>query len=305
MNIVLASKFNWDQNDLSIISNEGMDNTFLCPDEAAEIPLKYNEVDVVIGNWFFKYHEVREFTRLKYIQLLSSGYNGIDPNEIKNSDVIINTAKNIYSIPISEYVVGNILSFYKCHNFFYNNQRQHKWEKKRNIQELYGKKVLIVGTGSIGIEIAKRISAFTNELYGCNRTKRDIKYFNTIFPLEQIDNVINDIDVIILSIALTQETEQLITSRTFDNMKSDCIIVNVSRGGVINESDLNHALKARKIGGAILDVFEEEPLEEHSPLWNYDNVIITPHNAFASDKNNERLRKLIIENFVRWRDTQL
>ncbi len=300
MNIVLAGKYQWEKNDLNIISRNGEDNVYVCLDEEAPIPLAYGEIDVVVGNWFFKYHNIEEFTRLKYIQLLSAGYNGINPDDVKKRGIVLHNARDVYSIPISEFVIGNIISFYKKSNFFYMNKKNHKWVKNRDLQELYDKKVLIVGTGSIGREIAIRIRAFTNFVYGCNRTIRDDCLYIKIYPLDSLKAIASKMDIIILTIALSNETSSLIDDSVLSIMKQNSLIVNVSRGGVINESALIKALEKHSIGGAILDVFEQEPLDANSPLWRMENTIITPHNAFVSDRNNERLRDVILKNFKLW-----
>lgn len=300
MNIILASRFQWDESDIVFFSNGERDKVFLCPDEENEIPISHNEVDVVIGNWFFKYHNIDEFKRLKYIQLLSAGFNGIDPKIAEERNIVLYNAKDVYSIPISEFVVGSILFSYKKGYYFYRNQCICKWEKNRALQELYNKRVLIVGTGSIGHEIALRIGSFTEYVYGCNRTLRQDKSYKLIYPIEQLGRCVKEMDIVILTIAHTQETDHLINSRILSNMKKDVLIVNVSRGGVIDESALIEFIDKKRIGGAILDVFEDEPLSSDSPLWHKENVIITPHNAFASDKNNGRLRKLIRDNYTAW-----
>lgn len=300
MNIVLAGRINWEIKDINTITRNGKDNVFICPNEEEPIPLPHDEVDVVIGNWFFKYHDIREFSQLKYIQLLSAGYNGIDPDDVKEQGIVLHNAKDVYSIPISEFVIGNILAFYKNEYYFFSQQKNRKWEKNRNLQELYDKKVLIIGTGSIGREIAIRINPFTAFVYGCNRTVRNDDLFKCTYSLNSLNEVVPDMDVIILAIALTKDTRHLINVDVLSRMKQNAIIVNVSRGGVIDENALVKALEQKSIGGAILDVFEQEPLDDGSPLWTMENTIITPHNAFVSDRNNERLMNVVIKNYELW-----
>lgn len=303
MNIILAGRVNWKKEDIDIITNYGKDIVYICPDEESPISISHNEVDVVIGNWFFKYHNIKEFSKLKYIQLLSSGYNGINPNDAIRKGIVLQTAKDVYSIPISEFVIGNILAFYKGTYHFYHNKEDHIWEKNRDIQELFDKKVLIVGTGSIGHQIAIRIKAFTPFVYGCNRTIRDDKLYKHIYLLDSLIDVVSAMDIIILTVALAEETTNLIDTDILSRMKRKALIVNVSRGGVIDENALIEALEKKKIGGAILDVFEQEPLDITSPLWSMENTIITPHNAFVSDKNNERLKDMVLRNYKLWENS--
>ena len=303
MNIVLAGNFKWNRNDISIISRNGKDNVFIHLSEEEKLSIEHEEVDIIICNWFFKYHSLKEFKKLKYIQLLSAGYNGITLEEAERYGIVIHNAKNVYSIPISEFVVGNILQFYKNGYYFFENKKKHMWEKCRNLQELYLKNVLIVGTGSIGHEIAIRMNAFTPSVYGCNRTVKEDVLFKKIFPLESLAEIVAEMDIVILSVAMTNETDHLINSKILSKMKHNSLIVNVSRGGIIDEEALIDSLIKHDIGGAILDVFEEEPLGESSRFWNMDNVIITPHNAFVSESNNNRLREVVFSNLKAWENS--
>lgn len=300
MIIVLAGNFKWTDDDLLFFSDHGNNKLVKIADEEGVLPIAEENVDVVIGNWFFKYHKLENFKNLKYIQLLSSGYNGIDPAAVHKMGITLYNAKDVYSIPISEFVICRLLSFYKHEKFFFEKQKEHNWLKLREIEELYGKRVLIIGTGSIGNSIASRIGAFTSEVYGCNRTIRNNSLYREIFPLVDLSKVISSFDIIILSIALTEDTKHLIDSNILNLLTRSNILVNVSRGQCIDESALEKALSLGRLGGAILDVFEDEPLSEHSPLWDLDNVLISPHNAFASNNNSSRLRTVILRNFDQW-----
>ena len=147
---------------------------------------------------------------------------------------------------------------------------------------------------------AKRMRSFTPYVYGCNRTKKESVFFDSLYPLKELPDIVHDMDIIIITIALTKETEHLIDKNIMRKLKDDCIIVNVSRGKVVDEQALIDELKCGSLGGAILDVFENEPLPCDSLLWEMENVVITPHNSFVSDLNEERLLKNVIDNFTRW-----
>ncbi len=303
MNIVIAGNTGLTETDLKSIFKTSEDKFYFCSDEDTEIPIAEKDVDAIVCNWFFKYHELSKFSNLKYIQLLSAGYNGIDPEEVRGKSIALYNAKNIYSIPISEFVLGTILAYYKKFDHFFRNKANHKWEKIRQLPELHDKKVLIVGTGSIGTEIAKRMKGFTDFVFGCNRTVVKKEFFTDIFPLSNLLDIIPEMDIIILSIALTRETFHLIDETMINKMKRGTLIVNISRGSIIDQNPLINSLSKDEIGGAILDVFEEEPLDEKNPLWDMENVLITPHNAFASERNTERIKKMILANFQNWRDS--
>lgn len=301
MNIVLAGNFDWTKDDIEELSSNGKDTVFICRNEEQSLPLDADRIDVVVCNWFFKYHNINEFTSLKYIQLLSVGYNGIDGDIVHKMGIELHNARDVYSIPISEFVIGNILAIYKQNRYFLTNQWARRWEKNRGLQELYEKKVLIVGTGSIGVEIAKRISVFTPFVYGCNRTIRSNPHIIQTYPLSEFEEIVADFDILIFTIALARETKYLVDKQVLSKIKNTALIVNVSRGAIIEESGLISFLSENKSAGAVLDVFEEEPLPNESPLWGFDNVILTPHNAFVSNHNNDRLREVILKNYHTWR----
>lgn len=301
MTILLAGRFDWNKLDLKNVIDDL--NIIICNDEDEdEMDVNPAEVDAIVCNWYFKYHDIHRYENLKYIQLLSTGYNGIDPEEVKGMGIELHNAKGIYSVPMAEFVVGNILLFYKRYCCFVQQKSSHDWKKKRDIEEILDKKILIIGTGDVGTETAKRLRGFTDYLYGCNRTVKDIDYFDKIYLMTDLPEILPEMDIIVTCVALTPDTKNLLDYEMFSKMKRSVLVVNVSRGEVINEKDIIFALENNMIGGAILDVFEEEPLSYDSKLWELDNVIITPHNSFVSNRNEERISAMIMYNLGCWVD---
>jgi len=126
--------------------------------------------------------------------------------------------------------------------------------------------------------------------------KPENKLINELYRPDAICQVLNKSDIVILALPLTGQTHHMMNKHKFESMRKGSVLINVSRGGVIDETALIQALQDNKFLGVALDVFEEEPLSHDSPLWGFDKVIITPHNSFVSDKVNERLFDLIINN---------
>lgn len=120
--------------------------------------------------------------------------------------------------------------------------------------------------------------------------------FDSIYPVDKLDSMLPDADVIILTLPLIEETQGFFNKNKFALMKKSAVFVNVSRGKLVNQTDLIFALDNQVINGAVLDVFEDEPLTEDSPLWDMPNTVITPHNSFVGDGNNERMFNLISKN---------
>lgn len=197
---------------------------------------------------------------------------------------------------MAEFAVGGVLQLYKQFDFFRKNQIQHKWEKSRNLIELAGKNILIVGAGNIGSQVAKRFKAFDANVIGIDLYPNDDCNFDSIYPVDKLDSMLPDADVIILTLPLIEETQGFFNKNKFALMKKSAVFVNVSRGKLVNQTDLIFALDNQVINGAVLDVFEDEPLTEDSPLWDMPNTVITPHNSFVGDGNNERMFNLISKN---------
>lgn len=265
--------------------------------ENEQLPCKYEWVEGIIGNSLFLSHPIERFANLKYIQLTSAGYDRVPMDYVREYNIEIHNAKGVYSVPMAEFAIAGVLQLYKQSRFFECNQKKHVWEKNRNILELQGKNVCIVGCGDVGTECAKRFRAFGCRIMGVNRSKRESALYDTIVGLDEMNKVVEKADILLLTIALTDETRHLINQNILNKLKETAIIVNLSRGEIIDTEALIDNLS--RIRGAVLDVFEEEPLSAENVLWGMENVILTPHNSFVGDGNNERLKKVIFGNLER------
>lgn len=163
---------------------------------------------------------------------------------------------------MAEYAIAGVLQLYKKSNVFSRFQAEHEWKKQRDIIELFGKTVCIVGCRSVGSECAKRFKAFGCSVLGLDVSVFDNVMFDKIYPIEQAKLVFGEGDIVVLTLPLTDKTEHFINRDMLSSMKPGAILVNISRGKVVSEPDLIEALKHHSLGGAVLDVFEEEPLNE-------------------------------------------
>lgn len=266
--------------------------------ESDALPCAYEWVDGVICNGLFLHHTIERFANLKYIQLTSAGYDRVPMDYIKAHNIEIHNAHGVYSIPMAEFAICGVLQLYKQARFFQKNQAEHRWEKHRGLLELYGKTVCIVGCGSVGTECAKRFKAFGCNVVGVDLFPRQDENYNSMLELERLNEGLPKADILVLTIPLTDETHRFLNAEKFMLMKTGAVLVNISRGAVIDENALIEALNYR-LGGAVLDVFDSEPLRENSPLWDTENVILTPHNSFIGDGNGERLCDLINNNIMK------
>jgi len=253
-----------------------------------------DSADILVTYNPFKTLDISKMKNLKYIQTTSIGIDQIPIEKTINRDIIIANNKGGYSIPIGEWIVMSILEIYKNSKKFYEQQLNQKWKMNFSISELTGKKIGFIGTGTLATEAAKRLQGFEVEIWGVNTNGHDKEYFDKCFASDQMDEVFKNCDVVVATIPATKYTLGIINKDKFEIMKDNSVFINVGRGNIVNEKDLIKYMK--KFKGVVLDVFENEPLDKESELWKFDNVIITPHNSWVSDKNEERTFNMIYDN---------
>jgi phosphoglycerate dehydrogenase-like enzyme len=295
MNLLVTGAFNCREADLQVLSDMGNEVLFQQM-ESEDLPCSYSWVEGVVCNGLFLHHPIEKFENLKYIQLTSAGFDRVDMEYIEKKGIKIFNARGVYSVPMAEFALWGVLELLKQGSAFTENQKAHKWEKIRGLKELFGKTVCVVGCGNVGSECAKRFKAFGTRVLGVDIVKPKSEFYDEYFPFEEMSEALGEADVLVLTLPLTKKTENLFDSKTFALLKKDALLVNISRGKVLNQQDLITALSDGKISGAVLDVFETEPLEENSPLWDMENVIITPHNSFVGENNLARLKEVILKN---------
>ena len=294
MKLLITGAWNFTSEQLNQINSIGHTVVFM-QNEKDELPCKYEEIEGVICNGLFLYHSIEKFSSLKYIQLTSAGFDRVPMDYVQSHDIKIFNARGVYSIPMAEFAISGVLQLYKQSKFFYKIQKNRVWEKHRNLLELYGKTVCIVGCGNVGTECAKRFKAFGCNVVGVDLYSRQDDAYEKIYSLNDLDNCLENADAVVLTLPLTNETKHIMNANRFKVMKNGSVLVNIARGQVVDEQALLEALDD-KLLGAVLDVFEEEPLCAKSPLWQKENSIITPHNSFVGDGNNGRLFNVILEN---------
>lgn len=293
MNLLITGAWNEAKQNISLLEQIGHRVCFMQQEKDA-LPCEYNWVEGVICNGLFLHHPIEKFQNLKYIQLTSAGYDRVDLEYIQKHGIEIHNARGVYSIPMAEFALSGVLQLYKQAAFFYENKKMCKWEKHRGLKELFGKKVLIAGCGSVGNECAKRFAAFGCEATGIDLYPREDMLYKKILPLTELDAQLKSADIVVLTLPLTNQTKYLMNQKRLKTLKKDAVLVNISRGAVIDTAALLEQID--HLGGAVLDVFEEEPLNENSPLWQKEKVILTPHNSFAGEGNAIRLKKIILSN---------
>jgi len=237
---------------------------------------------------------------LQWVQALSAGVDHYPLDALADSGVVLTNASGVHAEPIGEQVLGYMLAFERGLHTAIRNQTESHWEHVGG-GELRGGTVGVVGVGAIGGRVAELASAFGMEVLG---TKRDTSTVpdgvDELYGADEYREVVRRADYLVLACPLTDETEGLIGSDEFRLMPSDAVLVNIARGRVVDESALESALQRHRIGGAALDVFEEEPLPDDSPLWDLSNVVVTPHTAGRTPHYLERCADIFAENYERF-----
>ena len=234
--------------------------------------------------------------KLEWVQ---SGWAGVDDlcREGLRRDYTLTNAKGIFGPLVSEYVMTYVFGFERRIFDMRSNQSNQNWQPLpyRPSKEI---SLGIIGLGSIGRHLALTARHFGIRVTGLNRSGKPCDEVDKIYTTENLDGFLENLDYVVLTLPATSETTHLIDKDVLSLMKPSSILMNVGRGNSINEEHLAHALREGVIGGAVLDVFETEPLPQDSPLWQLPNVWVTPHtsaNSFPED-----ITGIFIENYQRF-----
>ncbi len=251
------------------------------------------------------------FLSAKKLKWIHAAYVGIDNllfPELLKSKVLLTSSRGIHGDTVSDHIMAMILAFAKGLLTSWTCKSQRKWspvDVMRQRFEPQEKLLGIVGFGTIGQSLARKAKAFGMQVMATkNRAGRGekIKYVDRLFPRDKFGEFLCTADFVVLTVPLTKETHHLIGAKELDCMKKTTIIINAARGGIVDEKALIRALKKKKIAGAGLDVFEEEPLSPESKLWELENVIITPHIAGSRRDYFKKVGEIFRVNLNRYLD---
>jgi len=239
---------------------------------------------------------------LRWIQSTASGVDIYDLDPLRGHNVALTNAAGVSANPIAEQVLGSIITFERrLHEAF--DQRERREFRRLEGRELHGKTIGIIGVGAIGSRVAELAQAFDMEVLGTKATPEDgHEHVDELRGPDATQWLAGCAEYLLVSCPLTDETRNLVGDKEFASMSADIVLVNVARGPIVDQEALRYALQKGRIRGAILDVFEEEPLPPESPLWSYSNVIVTPHMAGSTPRYFERVADLFVTNWDRFLD---
>jgi D-2-hydroxyacid dehydrogenase (NADP+) len=242
-------------------------------------------------------------SRLRLVLSISAGVDQLPILALHERGVAICNTKGAQAASMAEHVICGMLAISHRFPAFIRNQEKKCWKNYYG-KDIAGQTVCIIGTGSIGAEIGKRAKAFDMRVYGVKRNPEPIEYFDNVCGTDMLHEALRPADFIVMATPLTSATYHLLKAANFQVMKKTAVVVNVSRGQTIDERALIDALQNGQISGAVLDVFENEPLPPDHSLWQMDNVLITPHNAALTYNTNRKIIEILCENIRRFRQGQ-
>ena len=264
-----------------------------------------NKADVLVISGLWSDQVLDRAVSLRYIQSISAGYEQFPLDELQNRGIRLCTASGVNADAVSHHAMGLVLSLCRHLYLARDNQRTQNWrpwisERSQREDDLSEKTMLIVGLGEIGSRLSRLAKAFGMKVIGVkNQIRKHKGVVDEIYAPEMINDLLEIADFSVLCCPLTKGTENIIDAEAFSKMRSSSYLVNVARGGCVEEKALLKALTEGQIAGAAIDHFCEEPLPASSPFWNIPNLIITPHSAGETAKYEGKLIDVLLENLDR------
>jgi phosphoglycerate dehydrogenase-like enzyme len=236
---------------------------------------------------------------LRWIHTSSLGMDPLLTDEIVNSDIVVTTSRGVCERPIAEWILGSLLLFTKDLRRTIELQQERRW-LHRETEPILGRKALVVGPGPVGRETVNLLRAAGMDVAVVGRSARIDEELGAVHAITELDALLPTVDDVVITLPLTEETRGLFDRERLGRMRPGARLVNVGRGAVVVEDDLLAAIDSGHIGGAALDVFENEPLATESPFWSRSNVLVSPHASGDLIGWRGRVVERFEENLRRW-----
>jgi phosphoglycerate dehydrogenase-like enzyme len=237
--------------------------------------------------------------KTRWVHSLSAGVENQVFPDFADSPVPLTNGRGVYRESLGEFVLAAILFFAKDFRRLLRSQAARRWEQF-DCEVIEGRTVGIAGYGEIGRAVARRAKALDMKVIGCRRRPEPDGVADEVLPNERLSEMLSRSDYVAVAAPLTPDTRSMIGQREFEAMQRHAVLINVGRGPVVDEAALVQALRERRIRGAALDVYNEEPLPESHPLWSLDNVLLSPHCADHVEGWLEAAVHLFVRNYRRF-----
>lgn len=260
----------------------------------------WDRLEIIIG-WHKDLADLLEKKdhQIKWIQLQSAGADYVPQKHLADKGTVLTTSSGMHAQAISESILGMMLGRARKLLQSLKNQKNHYWANDDlHLTTLEGKTLTIVGLGQIGQQTAKLAKALGMKTVAVNRSDDEPDHVDQVYTQEQVDKAVGQGDYVVNILPLTDQTLGFYNDKLFESFKEGAVFINVGRGESVVTDDLMKALDSGQVAYAALDVFEEEPLPENHPLWDYDQVLITPHSAGKMDDYLGTLLPIIKKNLT-------
>lgn len=275
------------------------------PDETRA---RIGEGHVLVASGFWNNDLLADAKALQFIQVCAVGHDQFDKPAVAERGIRLCNSAGVNANAVSDHAFALLLGLTRQVHVARSNQLNRHWrpmisDLSKREEELPGKTMLIYGTGQIGGRIAKLAKAFGMTVIGVRRdTSKTVEHIDEMHPTQDFVSLLPRADVVVLACPLTDETRGLMNAAAFAAMQPSAYLINVARGGCVDEAALVAALDAGQIAGAGIDVTDPEPLPESSKLWAIDNVILTPHSGGETRAYEDNVMDVLVENLERlWR----
>jgi phosphoglycerate dehydrogenase-like enzyme len=270
-----------------------------------ETASRVDEANVLVVSGLWRDELLGTAQNLRYIQAISSGYEQFPLDKLYAREILLANARGVNADAVSHHAMGLVLALTRQLHLARDQQRNHRWrpiisDRALREDDLCRQTMLIIGLGEIGSRLAKLAKVFGMRVLG---VKQDISRHDgtadEVYTPEQMPNLLAQADFVVLCCPLTSSTQNFMDKSAFSAMKTGGQLVNVARGGCVDESALVSALTTGEIAGAAIDHFNDEPLPDDSPFWSMENLIITPHSAGETRKYEDNVIDILIQNLDR------
>lgn len=237
-----------------------------------------------------------------WVHTTQAGVDSYPLEDYAERDIVLTNSTGLHGDRVGETAVGMMLSFARLLHRFARQQVDHDWSFPEWDEgfTLVGESVCVVGLGSVGGAVARKADALGMDVVGVRRSDDPVEGVDRLYAPDQLHEAVADARFVVLAVPLTDGTRHLVDAALLDAMREDAYLVNVARGGVVDEDALLAALRADRLAGFAADVFETEPLPEDSPFWDREDVIVTPHAAVVDHLFYEDMADLVRENVRRF-----
>lgn len=287
--------------ELDALAARGGYETIWCENGTLPTAEETAECEILMG--YFPPDLMKTMPNLKWVQTPAAGVERLCGDFYRNPDAVLTNCSGAFGVAISEYMLTGLLMLMRNMPAYMQNKREHVWKCAGTCRSIYGSKITVVGMGDIGSKFAARAKAMGACIRGVRRTVGAVpEHFDEVLTSDRLMEAVRDVDAVVLCLPGTKATTGLISKEVIDAMAPGTIIVNCGRGYTMDQCALIAALQEKRLAGAVLDVFESEPLEAASPLWDMENVVITPHISGHDDDpiNIASIYNIFTENLKRW-----